>query len=66
MPVLTEQWIEIDDEHVKHVQTATYTKTELAIILGAHANPVPKYRAIDHNQTLDIETDNDKQLEDKS
>tara|TARA_R110002096_G_scaffold172484_9_gene346211 strand:+ start:1231 stop:1413 length:183 start_codon:yes stop_codon:yes gene_type:complete len=42
MPTLTEQWIEVDDEHVKHVQEVTYTKAELATRLSVFIRPEPR------------------------
>ena len=59
MPELKEHWIEIDDEHVKHVQETTYTKTELATRLSVFIRPEP---AVITRRGIDSET---KELEQK-
>lgn len=64
MSTLSEEWIEIDDQHVQHRQIATYTKAELATIFGIYSNPFPKVdnQAIASNQNTSIEKNQNKQL----
>lgn len=60
MPKLTEEWVEIDDEHVKHVQETTYTKTELAIRLSIFLRPEPTVvtkRSIEQQSNNQLETE---------
>lgn len=68
MSTLSEEWIEIDDQHVQHRQIATYTKAELATIFGIYGNPFPKVdsQAISSNQNTSIENNQANELENKN
>lgn len=58
MPKLTEEWIEIDNEHVQQRVFITYTKTELAMRTSAFIRPDPVVitkRGIENNQSNELE-----------
>lgn len=60
MVKLTEEWVEIDAEHVQQRVYITYTKTELAMRTAAFIRPDPVV------MPANIENHQSNKLEDKS